>query len=140
MVFSSWCNTIEKITQRLVKHAKGWEHIVQPEALKCLTIWLTNSEIKLLQEHLLVKNQLQTYPDVQTMITKCTVGQFIAAFRNIKPDRLPKGFRQALQKKALRRTMVSHELHAKTLTKLKACQEEIVDLKAKNASLKKGNR
>ena len=87
-----------------------------------------------------MKNLLGTYPDIQTMITQCTVNEFITIFRDIKPDRLPKGFRQSLQKKALRRTLVSHEQQQKTLTKLKACQNEIADLKAKNASLKKGNR
>ena len=51
VVFSSWCNTVEKITKRLLTHGGGWENIVHPEALKCLTIWLTNAEVKLLKEH-----------------------------------------------------------------------------------------
>ena len=140
VVFPTWCNSVEKITNRLLKHKQGWETIVHAEALTCLTFWLTNSEVRLLMEHLLIKNLATEYPDIPALITKCTVASFIKLFKDIKPDRLPKNFKQSQQKKALKRTLVPYDQHQKVLKQLEDCNEEISNLKQSNASLKKGNR
>ena len=65
--FHTWCSTISDIVERVKKHKKGWEKVIDLEALTVLIDWLQQGEIRELEMHLLRKGLHEKHSSVEMM-------------------------------------------------------------------------
>ena len=139
--FHTWCNTIAKIVNAVKRHKKGWEAVVDVEALTVLIDWLQQGELRVLEMHLFRKNLHNKHLSVELMPHDVSVTKFIEIFADVKPAKLPGKFTQAKQKDALAKTLVAYPKYQKALALIKEKDSEIAKLKAElHAAKQNGGR
>ena len=129
MLFHAWRGAVNTIVLNVKKHGKGWDKIVDKEAVHKLREWLTDQEIKAMSDHIIKLGKYTTYPSLKDICSKMTMDKFDETFANIAPENLPTKFTQSKMKDAIKRTLVSMG----ELMKEKAKSKEAL---AENARLK----
>ena len=134
--FHGWCHTIQKIVQKVMRHKKGWEKIVDEEALTVLVDWLQTGEIRTLEMHLVKKNLHNKHKSIELMPYELTVEEFVEMFQDVDTNRLPNKFTQSKQKEALAKTLVSWAKYIAVFEENEKNKKEVARL---NNLLKAGN-
>ena len=141
VLFPEWMSNVRSIVSDIKNYGRGWEGVVDVEALHVLEKWLAPNEVKDLDNFLVRKNLHPELNDVRYMVQNVEFDKFVETFIEINRDKLPKKFTQALQKEALKSTILTYGEAIDMVKKQTAkFQKEINQLKEEVARLKKGKR
>ena len=91
-LFPPWAHTVRKIAERVREHGRGWEKIIDREAMYVLKDWTSDREITALNAYLVKKKLQDEHPSITHMVNNMSVNEFIRVFQNIDPKELPNRF------------------------------------------------
>ena len=134
-LFLPWTHAVRKITEKVKAYGRGWEAIIDKEAMYILKDWLTDREITALTAYLVKKKLQDEYPTITNMANNLSVEEFIQVFQDITAKELPNKFTQSMQKAALQNTLLSYDEHTRVVKeykdKLEALRKEKHTIHAK---------
>ena len=124
-LFLPWAHTVRKIAEKVRDHGRGWEKIIDREAMHVLKDWTSDREITALNAYLVKKKLQDEHPSITHMANNLSVNEFIRIFRDIDPKELPSKFTQSMEKTAIKATMLTYDEHKKALEELTAKYETL---------------
>ena len=78
--FHRWCLKLKRIVVKVCKYGKGWEKVIDTEALHVLIDWITTQEERALKTYLIKKGMQDRHPTLTGMTEELTFSQFFSAF------------------------------------------------------------